>query len=147
MLQPVGAQQRELCMHACAGEAAASLTQQQLTALNVELGEATPVVEAYAAVQKLQAEAADLERMARLERDAEMRLLALEERRDVMQQVGCRCVRTPSCTSAMPQLQPMVCISRLHGPCAPACMPSTPPREPCFGCAALCRCRRQRRPC
>ena len=76
-------------LHARAGQEAASLTQQALTALNVELGEATPVVEAYAAVQKLHAEAADLERMATSDADVEMRALALEERGGVMQQVGC----------------------------------------------------------
>ena len=75
------------CMHACAGEGAAELSQQELTALNVELGEATPAVEAYAALRALRAEVAGLERMAAGEADADMRALVQEERASLLQQV------------------------------------------------------------
>jgi hypothetical protein len=89
-------------MHACAGEGAAELPQQELTALNVELGAATPVVEAYAALCALRAEAHDLERMAAREADADMRTLAAEERASLLLQV--RGVPSSAC-SAMRWLQ------------------------------------------
>ncbi len=64
-----------------------SLPQQELTALNVELGELTPAVEAYNALQRLLDEAKELEGLTSGE-DEDMRKLAREEQQVLQEQVG-----------------------------------------------------------
>lgn len=69
-----------------AGEHTNKLPQQELTALNVELGELTPAVEAYNALQRLLTEAEELEGMLNGE-DDDMRKLAREEQQALEEQV------------------------------------------------------------
>ena len=69
-----------------AGEHTNKLPQQELTALNVELGELTPAVEAYNALQRLLTEAKGLEDMLNGE-DDDMRKLAREEQQALEEQV------------------------------------------------------------
>lgn len=62
------------------------LPQQELTALNVELGELTPAVEAYNALQRLLNEAKELDGLMSGE-DEDMRKLAREEQQALEEQV------------------------------------------------------------
>ena len=68
------------------GEAAAGLGQQELTALTVELGESTALVEAYRALCSLQAELQDLQSLA-AGQDEDLRQLAAEEQHGLLDQV------------------------------------------------------------
>ena len=68
------------------GEAAGSLGQQELTALNVELGERTALVQAYRALCSLQAELQDLQSLA-TGPDEDLRQLAAEEQHSLLDQV------------------------------------------------------------
>ena len=68
------------------GEGAGALGQQELTSLNVELGESTPVVEAYRSLRSLQAELQDLQSFANGP-DEDMRQLAVEEEPTLLAQV------------------------------------------------------------
>ena len=70
----------------CTGEAAGALGQQELTSLNVELGESTTVVEAYRSLRSLQAELQDLQSLASGP-DEELRQLAIEEESSLLEQV------------------------------------------------------------
>ncbi|CAL8462217.1 g1748 [Coccomyxa elongata] len=79
------ARHEELCTH-LSGEHTNKLPQQELTALNVELGELTPAVEAYNALQRLLTEAKELEGMLNGE-DDDMRKLAREEQQALEEQV------------------------------------------------------------
>ncbi|CAK0752705.1 hypothetical protein CVIRNUC_002166 [Coccomyxa viridis] len=74
----------ELCQQ-LSGEAAGSLGQQELTALNVELGESTALVEAYRALCSLQAELQDLQSLA-TGPDEDLRQLAAEEQHGLLNQ-------------------------------------------------------------
>lgn len=62
----------------CTGEAAGALGQQELTSLNVELGESTTVVEAFRSLRSLQVELQDLQSLADGP-DEDLRQLAVEE--------------------------------------------------------------------
>lgn len=77
------------CVLTCcksAGEGAGTLGQQELTALNVELGESTTVVETYRALCSLQAELKDLHSLASGP-DEDLRALAAEEHDSLLAQV------------------------------------------------------------
>ena len=79
---PCGVVCEAQCVLTCcegAGEGAGALGQQELTALNVELGESTTVVETYRALCSLQAELTDLQSLASGP-DEDLRALAAEER-------------------------------------------------------------------
>jgi len=62
------------------------LPQHEMTALNMELGELTPAVEAYSALQRLRTEISELEGLLS-GNDEEMRKLAAEEKRSLEEQV------------------------------------------------------------
>ena len=70
-----------------AGSDAGAMDQAELTAMNVELGEVTPLVEAYSVLTRLRAEAAELEALAAGADEPDMRKLASEELQALLQQV------------------------------------------------------------
>lgn len=89
------------CVLTCcegAGEGAGALGQQELTALNVELGESTTVVETYRALCSLQAELKDLQSLASGP-DEDLRALAAEERDSLLAQVLADAPRYPAAPS------------------------------------------------
>ena len=73
----------------CTGEAAGALGQQELTLLNVELGESTSVVETYRSLRSLQAELEDVQSLADGP-DQDLRQLAAEEKPSLLAQVSCK---------------------------------------------------------
>ena len=93
-------------MHGSAGDGAGALSQAELTALNVELGEVTPLADAYGALARLRAEAAELQALAAGAEEPDMRALAAEELQALLQQV-----RLCPCSAHRP--------ARHHQPCQP----------------------------
>ena len=91
------------------GEGAGALGQQELTSLNVELGENTAVVESYRSLCSLQAELRDLEGFAHGP-DEDMRQLAAEEEPSLLAQVVCHCqksrfrIKAPPVPSGLPSI-------------------------------------------
>lgn len=75
------------CMRGSAGDGVGAMDQAELTALNVELGEVTPLMEAYSALTRLHAEAAELEALAASAEEPDMRKLAAEELQTLLVQV------------------------------------------------------------
>ena len=63
--------------------------QQELTLLNVELGESTSVVETYRSLRSLQAELKDVQSLADGP-DQDLRQLAAEEQLSLLAQVSCK---------------------------------------------------------
>ena len=63
--------------------------QQELTLLNVELGESTSVVETYRSLRSLQAELEDIQSLADGP-DQDLRQLAAEEQLSLLAQVSCQ---------------------------------------------------------